>query len=344
MNPFERALAETPDYVPNYLTRVTPGAFTLADGAWRTTALSREGAPVDYALRIDDAGTVTEVRVNGDVVSDLPSLAERPETVLEWFDAIAYLDARGRVEETVDPRWTGDDIATAMERAGQNVVAFSEHPVRLSAFDNPAPCEAYVNAILAPTPLRATVRPVRSWPIDDADFEHGDFTLRIATCEEDGFYPMPYSTDYYPAGWYEILEDQGWRSFMEASFSDFGENAAADDVEAAVAYRLSQLPGYVEIGMPSENAEWWALTFPRLDVLFLVSPAETVLNFTIDGDNSHVRVEILFGRTYARRQRLQDRYQRRWGHLANDAVPHTDAEIAAAVDAALNAIGGNRAD
>ena len=45
-------------------------------------------------------------------------------------------------------------------------------------------------------------------------------------------------------------------------------------------------------------------------------------------------------RPYAKRHELQERFQRRWGHLADDSIPHTDAEIDAAIATALEAIGG----
>ncbi|MBC3178455.1 hypothetical protein [Corynebacterium lujinxingii] len=49
MNPFERAIAAAPDYVPSYLSAVSPGAFSLDDDStWRIQARNYRGDDVVY--------------------------------------------------------------------------------------------------------------------------------------------------------------------------------------------------------------------------------------------------------------------------------------------------------
>lgn len=71
-----------------------------------------------------------------------------------------------------------------------------------------------------------------------------------------------------------------------------------------------------------------------------VSPDATLLYITVDNNGGSVVVENKHQGPYAKRHELQERFQRRWGHLADDSIPHTDAEIDTAIATALKAIGG----
>ena len=97
MNPFERAIASAPDYVPSYLSAVTPGAFSLDDDStWRIQARNYRGDDVTYALHLGDDDTVREVLIDGKTITDIPELPAKPVTLLDWYDAIVYLDGCGR--------------------------------------------------------------------------------------------------------------------------------------------------------------------------------------------------------------------------------------------------------
>ena len=63
----------------------------------------------------------------------------------------------------------------------------------------------------------------------------------------------------------------------------------------------------------------------------------------VDDNGASVTVQNMPRGTWAKRHQLQERFQRRWGRLADDSIPHTDEEIAGAINAALTAIGGSNA-
>lgn len=342
-NPFERALAAAPDYVASYLSGITPEAFLLDDATWHLQALNHLGKPVIYTLRIDtDAhggDTVREVTVNGEVVTDLPELARRPETVLDWYDAIVTLDESGREAERQDPRWSGDDLSTEFERIEHRVVGYSEQSVRLEAFDDAAALETYLNTVLSATPLRVEVTPVASWPGLGA-------TTFVEPGQPDRYTPIPYSTDIPPVDWYAQPDLERFGSYVYATFADASAGIDAADsvtVGADTAYRISEVPDEVEFGDAGARTEWWALRMPVLDLLLLVSRDESTLDVTIDNDGSTVVINNHSRRTFARRYQLEQRYQRRWGRLADDSVPHSDEEISAAISTALQAIGEDNA-
>lgn len=338
-NPFEQAIANAPDYVASYLSDITPGAFLLDDAAWHIKALNHQSQPVTYTLRIDSDAEgndhVREVTAGGKEVTDHPELARRPETVLDWYDAIITLDEIGREPERQDPRWSGDDLATEFDRLEHRVVAMSQQIVRLEAFESSAALETYLNTALAATPLRVEVAPVKSWPGFGA-------TTFVEPGEPDRYTPIPYSTDISPAEWCAQPELERFGSYVYANFADASADVGAADsvtVGADVAYRISEVPDEVEFGDTGERTEWWALRMPQLDVLLLVSRDETTLEITIDNDGSTVVINNHSRRSFARRHQLEQRYQRRWGRLADDSIPHTDEDISAAISTALQELG-----
>lgn len=341
MNPFARAVSESEDYVPSYLSRVTPEAFTLIDDRWHATARGYMGEEVHYTLRID-GDVVTEVTVNGEVISDIPTLAERPETVLEWYDAIVYLDACGREMDRQNPRWEGEGLDAELFRLEHNVVQCVEYPVRLSAFDSPEGLEKYLNQILAATPLGIQVQPLRAWPREATEGGMGDISCIVDPGEPDLYSPVPYSTDYSGEEWLGFLESFEYDSYVYALYPDAHAAPETASAGAGSAYRVSELPEYVEFGHAGEATPWWALIFPQLDFLLLISPADTTLRVVIDNDCASVSVQSLFRPKFAARHHLQERYQRRWGRLADDSRAHSNAEVSRAIQTALNAIGADR--
>lgn len=364
LNPFARAIAQAPDYVPSYLSVVTPESFELIDGTWRTTARDYDAAEAEYQVRVSADDTVTEVRVNGERVTDLPMLARRPETVLDWFDAIVYLDACGRESDRQDPRWGAAGIEGEMTRMEYGVVERAEHPLRLEAYANPAALQSHLDRVLRRSPLQVEVRPVLAWPAAASTTGFGDITVAIDSGQPDMYCALPYTADAEPAAWYDQLEAMSYDCYAYAHFADAhlrGEQAGGaqaggaqaggaqvggaqpSTISAGTAYRISNLPPYVELGTPDQDATWWALCFLQLDALLLVSPEEGLLHVVVDEGGTSVTVLNVSRRTYAQRHALQERFQRRWGHLADDSIPHTNQEVEDAIAAALAAIGGNRA-
>ena len=125
MNPFERALAAAPDYVPSYLSKVSPGDFSLIGDTWQIHARTYTGGDAVYGLRLGEDDTVESVTINGVLTRDIPELPQRPVTLLDWYDAIVYLDGCGREADRQDPRWHGDDLDSELQRAEHNVVEVS---------------------------------------------------------------------------------------------------------------------------------------------------------------------------------------------------------------------------
>lgn len=338
MNPFERALAAASDYVPSYLSAVSPGAFSLDDDStWRIQARNYRGDDVVYALRLDDDDTVLQVTIDGETVTDIPEVARKPVTLLDWYDAIVYLDGCGREADRQDPRWRGDDIATEMERVKNNVVSVSHTPVRLEAFASTAECERYLREVLASSPVNVEVREL-SWPADATDTGWGDITVIADTGQPDEYSPMPYTTDADPDRWYEQLADFGYASYVYARYADAFASAGPTAAGAATAYRISDLPEYVALGS-ALGTEWWALVFPDLNFMLQVSPQATLLYITVDDNGGSVFVENKHQVPYAKEHYFQERFQRRWGRLADDSIPHSDQEITNAINTALTAIG-----
>lgn len=352
-NPFERALAHAPDYVPSYLSAITPESFSLIAGSWRTTARNYEGAEVEYALKIEgdaEEATVKEVRIDGTPVHDLPMLPARPETVLEWFDAIVYLDACGREMDRQDPRWRGQNMVAEFERMAHHVVERDEQPVRLEAFRGPGAAQelqAHLRRVLNSSPLEVEVRPVLAWPAAATSNGHGDIPIVVAPGEPDRYCALPFAADGSPRTWYEELESRKYNCSVYAHFADGGGGAGAGTVACwgATVFRLSELPSYARLGEPGQasSTPWWAVCFPQLDLVLLAAHAEGLLYVVVDDNGASVTVQNMPRATWAKRHQLQERYQRRWGQLADDSIPHTDEEIAQAITAALTAIGESNA-
>ena len=338
MNPFERALAAAPDYVPSYLSKVSPGDFSLIGDTWQIHARTYTGGDAVYGLRLGEDDTVETVTINGVVTPDIPELPQRPVTLLDWYDAIVYLDGCGREADRQDPRWHGDDLDSELQRAEHNVVEVSYTPVRLEAFADPKACEDYLNRVLSSSPVRVEVREL-SWPGNATQTGLGDASLIADTGHPDAYSPGPYTTSIEPNQWYEILQDMGYASYVYAQYMDAAASTQPTQCGAATAYRISDLPEYVAFE-PSAEYNWWALCFPDLNFMLKVSPDATLLYITVDNNGGSVVVENKHQGPYAKRHELQERFQRRWGHLADDSIPHTDAEIDAAIATALEAIGG----
>lgn len=352
-NPFARALTHAPDYVPSYLSAITPESFSLIDDSWRTIARTYAGAEVEYTLKIESdpqKDTVKEVRIDGTPVRDLPMLAARPETVLEWFDAIVYLDACGREMDRQDPRWRGDDLETEFERMEHGVVMRAEEPVRLEAFRGPgAPqkVQEHLDPILAASPLEVEVRPVLAWPAAASSGGYGEIPLVVDPGEPDLYCALPFAADAKPRTWYTELERMQYDCYAYAHFADASMNFSGGAVASggSTVFRLSELPSYVRLGEPGQaaTAPWWAVCFSQLDLVLPGSPEEGLLYVVVDDNGASVTIQNMPRGTWAKRHQLQERFQRRWGGLADDSIPHTDDEIARAITSALTAIGGSNA-
>ena len=323
-NPFAQALAEEPDYVPVYASSITPESFTFDKGLWRVSAFGPDGKLTDYEISV--AGGMAAIVVDDEWLptEDIHSHLDTDMDIIGLYDYLSFYDGKERLNRRCAQPWAGDDVESMLNRAQHNVVAMEERDINIGNFLHPEYLAEHLGEVLAGTPLEVRVEPITKWSINDRTL------MRLIRHGEEDLY----SSFFFFVG----VDHEEWIE-VEIGENNQGLHVRFDgtelmDLEAFGACRLSELPKRVGLAGRGFHS-WWLLSFPTLDVGFVVPSHGVMLKIKVDDDGQSVEIRAFPEGERTRHNALVDAFTRRWGHLIDPTVEHSDADLDAVINALL---------
>ncbi|MCF2587773.1 hypothetical protein [Brevibacterium sp. UCMA 11752] len=356
------------DFTPVYGTGISPDAFTSFETdalcGWIAEGLTGEGESAKYTITVEpERGSDTQpdgpesapsdcsgesrdsVEAKCDVEIDgVRTPIQHPYTkriggvapVVDWYDAIAMEDAKGRTLEKRAP-WIGDDLGSVLTRAEHKIVSYDTEEVAVESFSTAREIEKWLDRVLAETQVRAEV-----WQVRNA-FEADDHPLlrRFEDDEVNGWVPIPFSTGFISEEW------------LQAAFGD-GQQTPFAHLQMSGAQRLSLNADYaLSWSELSESADlvrdnsileggvddWLVVHIVGSDVALPLPWPGANLAVHHDHDGATVGIDVPITRLQAKKHRKERLWESEWGRFLDDSATLTEAEVSNGIEraeAALN--------